>query len=98
MIEIAEIFRRFASAYQSAHGTSMLPSHQRAITDILACRTAALGGQLWRCNQCRAEVFSYHSCKMQEPELSQVPHRPHRALAGGAQGRDAANSLLPTST
>lgn len=63
MIEIAEVFRRFASAYQSAHGTSMLPSHQRAITDILACRTEALGGQLWRCNQCRAEVFSYHSCK-----------------------------------
>jgi hypothetical protein len=41
----------------------MLPSHRRAITDILACRTEALGGHLWRCDACSAEVYSYHSCK-----------------------------------
>jgi hypothetical protein len=63
VIEIAEVFRRFAGDYRSGHGASMLPSHQRAIADILACRTEALGGHLWRCEQCRAEVFSYHSCK-----------------------------------
>jgi hypothetical protein len=40
----------------------MLPSHQRAINDILNCRTAALGGQVWRCEQCNTEIFSYHSC------------------------------------
>src|SRR5262249_21813396 len=37
--------------------------HRRAIADILACRTEALGGHLWRCDQCSAEVYSYHSCK-----------------------------------
>ena len=63
MIEIAEVFRRFAVDYQAVHGASMLASHRRAITDILACRTAALGGHLWRCDQCGAEVFAYHSCK-----------------------------------
>jgi hypothetical protein len=63
VIEVAEVFRRFAADYLSAHGGSMLASHQRAITDILACRTEALGGHLWRCDQCSAEVFSYHSCK-----------------------------------
>lgn len=63
MIETAAVFRRFAADYLSAHGASMLPSHQRAIADILACRTEALGGHLWRCEQCRAEVFAYHSCK-----------------------------------
>ena len=41
----------------------MLPSHRRAIADILACRTHALGGHLWRCNHCSSEVYSYHSCK-----------------------------------
>ena len=41
----------------------MLPSHRRAIADILACRTHALGGHLWRCNHCSTEVYSYHSCK-----------------------------------
>jgi hypothetical protein len=63
VIEVAEVFRRFAADYLSAHGGSMLASHQRAIADILACRTEALGGHLWRCDQCSAEVFSYHSCK-----------------------------------
>ena len=31
------------------HGAGVLPSHRRAIADILACRTQALGGHLWRC-------------------------------------------------
>ncbi len=63
MIEVADVFRRFARDYLDAHGASMLPSHQRAIADILDCRTEALGGHLWCCDQCGAEVFSYHSCK-----------------------------------
>jgi hypothetical protein len=63
VIEIAEVFRRFADDYLSAHGASMPASHRRAIADILACRTEALGGHLWRCDQCGVEVFSYHSCK-----------------------------------
>lgn len=62
MIEIAEVFRRFAANYLAAHGASMLPSHRRAIDDIVNCRTAALGGQVWRCETCNTEVFSYHSC------------------------------------
>jgi uncharacterized Zn finger protein (UPF0148 family) len=62
VIEVADVFRRFAADYVSAHGTSMLPSHRRAIADILDCRTAALGGQVWRCEQCGTEVFSHHSC------------------------------------
>ena len=43
MIEVADVFRRFAADYLSAHGASMLPSHRRAIEDIVICRTAALG-------------------------------------------------------
>jgi hypothetical protein len=63
MIELADVFRRFAADYLSAHGASMLPSHRRAVDDILACRTEALGGQVWHCEQCPAEMFSYHSCR-----------------------------------
>ena len=62
MIEVADVFRRFAADYLSAHGASMLPSHRRVIEDILDCRTAALGGQVWRCDACGTEVFSFHSC------------------------------------
>lgn len=63
MIEVSDIFRRFAEPYLAAHGAAMPPSHRRAIADILACRTEALGGSLWRCDHCSEEVFSYHSCK-----------------------------------
>jgi hypothetical protein len=63
VIEVADIFRRFADPYMAAHGAAMLPSHRRAISDILACRTEVLGGHLWRCDHCPHEVFSYHSCK-----------------------------------
>ena len=62
MIEVADVFRRFAADYLAVHGASMPPSHRRAIADILDCRTAALGGQVWRCEACNSEVFSYHSC------------------------------------
>lgn len=63
MIEVADVLRRFAGDYLAAHGAAMPPSHRRAIADLVACRTPALGGQLWRCDHCSAELFSYHSCK-----------------------------------
>ena len=63
MIEVADVFRRFGPDYLKVHGVSMLPSHRRAIADLMACRTEALGGHLWRCTECSAEVHSYHSCK-----------------------------------
>jgi hypothetical protein len=63
VVELADVFRRFADAYLAAHGAAMPASHRRAITDIIACRTEALGGHLWRCDHCSTEVFTYHSCK-----------------------------------
>ena len=72
MIEVADVFRRFADDYLSAHGASMPPSHQRAIADILACRTEALGGHLWRCDECAAE--SVLVSLLQEQELSKMPY------------------------
>jgi hypothetical protein len=63
VVDVADVFRRFAPGYQAAHGASMPPSHRRAITDILACRTEALGGHLERCTACGAEVHRCHSCR-----------------------------------
>jgi Putative transposase/Transposase zinc-binding domain len=63
VVELADVFGRFAHAYLAAHGPAMPASHRRAIADIIACRTAALGGHLWCCDYCDAEVFAYHSCK-----------------------------------
>ena len=69
MVALSDVLRRFAQDYLSAHGASVLPSHRRAIADILACRTERLGGHLWRCDCCRTEVFSYHSCKNRSSQM-----------------------------
>ena len=63
MVELTDVVGRFAGPYLKAPGTAMPASHRRAMTDIIACRTEALAGHLWRCDHCRAEVFADHSGK-----------------------------------
>lgn len=63
MIEIAEIFRQAGDLHRRHFGARMLASHRRVMRDIVTCRTPHLGGQLWRCDQCKAERYSYHSCQ-----------------------------------
>jgi hypothetical protein len=44
----------------------MLPSHKRALRDIAACRTAAMGGHPAHeavCDHCGHREYFYHSCK-----------------------------------
>ena len=41
----------------------MPSSHKKAIEAIESCRTPALGGQVYYCNTCNADRYSYHSCK-----------------------------------
>ena len=63
MLEVAEIFRLHGPQYREQFGARMLPSHLRVMQDIEQCRTAALGGQVYFCNQCQEQRYSYHSCK-----------------------------------
>ena len=62
MVPLAEVLRRYWPQYERQFGSRILPSHRRAVRAILSCRTAALGGQLYRCTHCRREHFVYHSC------------------------------------
>ena len=61
MIPLAEVLRRHWPAYERKYRARLLPSHRRAVTAILSCRTPALGGQLYRC-ACGQEHYAYHSC------------------------------------
>ena len=63
MVELADIFRDAGPAYLQRFGDRMLPSHRRALRDIMLCRTAALGGQMWLCLKCEDEHSVYHSCR-----------------------------------
>jgi hypothetical protein len=64
MVELADIFRRYGPDYIERFGARMLPSHHRALRDIVACRTEQMGGQLYCCENpdCEHFVYAYHSC------------------------------------
>ena len=60
-LEIADILRRFGPSYAQTHSVS--PFEQRMIDDLIACRTASLGGHRERCAQCGFERQAYNSCR-----------------------------------
>ena len=63
MLEVADVLRRYKRAYLDRVGQDLLPSHRRAMADLLACRTEALGGQLLPCEHGGQEHDVYHSCR-----------------------------------
>jgi hypothetical protein len=60
VLEVADILR--AAGPEVCAQWARLPSQRRALQAILQCRTAALGGQVYGCEQCGALQYSYHSC------------------------------------
>jgi hypothetical protein len=56
LIPLAEVLRRHWPAYEQK-----FRAHRRAVAAVFSCRTAALGGQLYRCD-CGQEHYAYHSC------------------------------------
>jgi predicted RNA-binding Zn-ribbon protein involved in translation (DUF1610 family) len=63
MVEMADIFRRYGPQYRAKYGDRMLPSHRKAMRVIERCRTAALGGHLYVCDECGETEYLYHSCR-----------------------------------
>lgn len=58
---VAEIFRRYQADYLARHSASH--EQRRVLRDLVACRTAALGGHLRRCQVCGHEAIAYNSCR-----------------------------------
>ena len=59
--EVADVFRLYGQAYRQSQ---LLPSsHLKIMRAIQACRTAALGGHLERCDDCGFERPAYNSCR-----------------------------------
>jgi hypothetical protein len=63
MPEVADVLRRYGPAYLERFGERLLPSHRRAMDDLIHCRTETLGGHLWPCEHCGQEHDVYHSCR-----------------------------------
>jgi hypothetical protein len=60
---VATVVRQFGPAYVARFGATMPAGHRRAVADLAACRTAAMGGHVTQCDTCGVEHFVYHSCR-----------------------------------
>jgi hypothetical protein len=60
-VELADIVRAHAPALLAA--ARLAGVQYRALRAIARCRTAALGGEIRRCDQCGAAHYVYHSCR-----------------------------------
>jgi len=57
-----QLLRKLAPDYYQRFGSSMPGRHREVFRRILACRTPALGGQLFECPDCCGYHYRYHSC------------------------------------
>jgi hypothetical protein len=62
-LEVADVFRQYGDAFLKRWGHTVSPQQRKALRDISACRTAALGGHIEQCDGCPHEVIAYNSCR-----------------------------------
>jgi Putative transposase/Transposase zinc-binding domain len=63
VLEVADIFRASGPAYRAREAGHLSFGQLRVMSAIEACRTAALGGHVMRCEDCARIDISYNSCR-----------------------------------
>lgn len=86
MATLADALRHFGAGYLASHTLST--PQAKAWRAIVACRTAALGGQQLACDACGHRHWQYHSCRNRH-----CPQCGSRAKEAWLQGRLA--EVLP---
>ena len=61
-LEVAEVIRSCRDTFLEQYGASLTTEQRRALDDLTACRTAALGGHVLECLACGHQDVSYNSC------------------------------------
>jgi len=62
-LEVADIFRDHGSAWREANRGHVSLAQIKVMSAIEGCRTAALGGHVARCEDCRHTTIAYNSCR-----------------------------------
>jgi hypothetical protein len=62
-LEVADIVRVHGAAYLAAHAGHLSDAQRRALHELAACRTAALGGHTEQCAGCGDQRIAYNSCR-----------------------------------
>jgi hypothetical protein len=60
---VADIFCLSGPQYLEKFGERMPPRHLKVMEKIIACRTEALGGEVFLCEPCNEYRYSFHSCQ-----------------------------------
>ena len=87
-LEVADVFRRHGEVWRLKHAGHVGAAQLRVMTAIEACRTAALGGHVERCEDCAHTRIAYNSCGNRH-----CPKCQWRAAAAWLAAREA--ELLP---
>jgi hypothetical protein len=61
-LDLADILAEHWEDYAQRHRPQLAAAHYRAVRRVLDCRTPALGGRLYHCDDCKKRHFAYHSC------------------------------------
>jgi hypothetical protein len=61
--EVADVVRAHGAAFLARQGAALSTGQRRALAEVAACRTAALGGHVQRCGACGHEAIAYNSCR-----------------------------------
>jgi ribosomal protein L37AE/L43A len=61
-LEVAEVIRSCHDAFLQQYGANLTSEQRRALNDLTACRTAALGGHVLECPECGHQEIAYNSC------------------------------------
>jgi hypothetical protein len=59
---VAEVIRSCLDEFLDQYGAKLTLEQRRALKDIIACRTAALGGHVLGCPECGHQQIAYNSC------------------------------------
>jgi hypothetical protein len=81
-LEVADIIRIHGQAFLAKHGRTLSGAQRKALRDLAACRTAALGGHVEECLDCGARLIAYNSCRNRHCPKCQA-----RSRAGGCRWR-----------
>lgn len=69
MITVQDVFHQFYSRYEQSYSPNAQQS--KAASDIMACRTAALGAHVYECEECKYTSVHYNSCRNRHCPLCQ---------------------------
>ena len=61
-LEVADVIQSCRDALLRRYGAGLTSEQRRALDDLTACRTAALGGHILECPGCGHQEVSYNSC------------------------------------